>query len=124
MNTASDGSRPGGPYELDILSGAGVQGCYIKGHTDDLRGTVNAETNVIDAPNPHFDRSFRPRNRSYSAVGYRPVDELGFADRLRSILRPKTRRRKRWPPCHLPAAGFASAQARHTSAPRRTIHAL
>jgi hypothetical protein len=74
MNTASDGSRPGLPYELDILDGSGVQKCFIHGTIDDLRRSVNPRINTFDAPDPKFDRLFRPRNHAYDGIGYRPID--------------------------------------------------
>jgi hypothetical protein len=76
MNNASDGSRPGGPYEIDILHAAGVENCYIKGTTNDLRGTLNRGKNRLDAPNPEFDERYCPRSGAYSGVGYRPVDQV------------------------------------------------
>lgn len=72
MNTAGDGSRTGGPYEIDILNGKKVQRCYIHGNIDDLRGSIPADENVLQAPDPRFDPSYRPQNRVYSGVGYRP----------------------------------------------------
>jgi hypothetical protein len=77
MNTASDGSRPGGTYEMDIVSGSRVDGCFFKGNKSDLRGTIDSGRNVLDAPDPRFDRSYRPGNASYADVGYRPVGGSG-----------------------------------------------
>jgi hypothetical protein len=71
-NDAHDGSRPGGPYEMDIVDGSGVEGCFLNGETDDLQGALDSARNVLEAPNPRFDRDFRPRNRAYAKVGYRP----------------------------------------------------
>jgi len=72
-NDADDGSRPGGPYEIDIVNAGGVEGCFLNGETDDLRGSLDRARNVLDAPNPRFDRSFRPRHAAYAQVGYRPA---------------------------------------------------
>ena len=73
MNNAWDQSRPGGPYELDILDADNVKGCYLKGETDDLRGTLDRDHNVLDAPDPHFDELYRPTAKEYKGVGYRPA---------------------------------------------------
>jgi hypothetical protein len=70
-NTAGDGSRPGGPYELDILDSANVRNCWLHGETDDLRGVIDPEINVLRAPDPQFDEYFEPRNAEYEGVGYR-----------------------------------------------------
>ena len=74
MNTASDGSRSGGPYEFDIQHAAGVDGCFIHGNIDDLKKTIEPQRNRMDAPDPQFDKSFRPTNPAYQDVGFRPFD--------------------------------------------------
>ena len=71
-NNLSGGISPKGRYELDILDGAGVSGCFIKGDIEDLRGTLDPEANEMSAPDPDFDAGFRPRNPAYAGTGYRP----------------------------------------------------
>ena len=75
-NNLSGGISPKGRYELDILDGAGVSGCFINGDIEDLRGTLNPEANEMPAPDPDFDAGFRPRNPAYSGTGYRPPPEI------------------------------------------------
>ena len=76
MNTATDGSRPGRPYEIDILNAQDVSDCWIHGEVNDLQGTVDPERNVLGAPDPLFDDRFQPQNLSYENVGYRPLNVL------------------------------------------------
>jgi hypothetical protein len=71
-NDRPGGIAPGARYELDLLDGSGVEGCFINGVTPDLRGTIDASRNVLDAPDPRFDDAFRPRDPAYADVGYRP----------------------------------------------------
>jgi hypothetical protein len=73
MNVRSGGISHGPRYELDILDGSRVIGCFINGEVDDLRSTVSVEANVFDAPDPEFDGSYRPRAAEYASVGYRPT---------------------------------------------------
>ena len=81
QNIAHDGSRPGGPYEIDILDARNVEGCFFNGATADLRGEVDAGRNVFDAPDPRFDGAFRPLAPEYSEVGYRAVVAEGASSR-------------------------------------------
>ncbi|QEG43588.1 right-handed parallel beta-helix repeat-containing protein [Roseimaritima ulvae] len=74
-NDASDVSRPAGPYELDVAA-AEVSGCWIGGAINDLRGTIDADANQLDAPDPQFDDTFVPQAEPLSnpqPTGYRPV---------------------------------------------------
>jgi Right handed beta helix region len=74
-NTAGGGIAPGDRYELDIMNGRSVAGCLINGKIDDLRGSVDSGRNVLGAPDPDFDKQFRPRAKAYQGVGYRPATE-------------------------------------------------
>ncbi|MAD81039.1 MAG: hypothetical protein CMJ50_09395 [Planctomycetaceae bacterium] len=71
QNVAGDGSRPGGPYELDIADASNVRRCYIGGNVADLQQTIVPQDNNLDAPNPQFDMLFQPRAKEYQDVGYR-----------------------------------------------------
>jgi hypothetical protein len=71
-NTKSGGISPDRRYELDILDGRNVSNCFLRGEIADLRGTIDASKNTIDAPDPDFDESYRPRAETYANVGYRP----------------------------------------------------
>ncbi len=71
-NTASGGISKGDRYEIDIMDGSGVSGCWIEGNILDLRNTINPETNVLHAPNPKFDENYVPQASEYSGIGYRP----------------------------------------------------
>jgi hypothetical protein len=72
-NTLAGGISAGPRYELDISDGAGVRGSFIHGETNDLRGTIDKQTNTFDPPDPQFDAVFVPRAPQYASVGYRPV---------------------------------------------------
>lgn len=71
-NTRDGGISPEGRYELDILDGSNVRGCFLGGSISDLRGTIDSSINVLDAPDPDFDDLFVPRAVEYSDAGYRP----------------------------------------------------
>ena len=73
-NSAGDGSRPGGPYEIDILDASGVRNCFLRGDRIDLRSTIDMKNNHFNAPDPQFDQEYRPRGVAYSGVGYRPAE--------------------------------------------------
>jgi hypothetical protein len=72
-NTLAGGISPGPRYEIDITDGAGVRGCFVRGETNDLRGTIDKQANTFDPPDPQFDAQFVPRAPQYASVGYRPV---------------------------------------------------
>lgn len=74
-NTARGGISKGNRYEIDIRDGSGVQGCYFQGEIDDLRNSLNPETNVLAAPNPQFDVQYIPLAKEYSDVGFRPTQQ-------------------------------------------------
>lgn len=71
-NNASDGSRPGHPYELDILHARHVRNCLFFSDHADLRGTIPSGVNTLDAPDPEFDENYIPQNKLYQKTGYRP----------------------------------------------------
>lgn len=73
-NTATDGSRPGKPYELDIRDASRVRGCMIGGDLPDLQQAVSPEHNDLDPPAPEFDVFFQPSAAGYEGVGYRRPD--------------------------------------------------
>ena len=70
-NDAWDESRPGRPYELDLINPATVTGCFVHGQIDDLRNSVNTQQNTLNAPNPQFDSDYHPMNPAYQTVGFR-----------------------------------------------------
>ncbi|MEQ9411119.1 MAG: hypothetical protein RIK87_25630 [Fuerstiella sp.] len=72
MNDASDGSRPGHPYELDIIHADGVTGCFFHSQHPDLRGTISPDKNVLHADHPLLDEFYVPQNPHYRDVGFRP----------------------------------------------------
>jgi hypothetical protein len=71
-NDRGGGISPGARYEIDILNASRVEGCFIKGEINDLRGTLDPQRNVLDAPDPRFDDAYRPGAAAYADVGYRP----------------------------------------------------
>jgi len=75
QNILAGGISPEERYELDIVDGKNVSGCMFGGATVDLRGTIDAGTNTLDAPDPDFDERFLPRCPAYDGVGYRPVEK-------------------------------------------------
>ena len=75
QNISSGGISEGNRYEIDIVDGTGVSGCWIEGKIIDLRNAINPETNVLHAPNPRFDQNYAPLADEYSDVGYRPTRE-------------------------------------------------
>ncbi|MCA9178342.1 MAG: hypothetical protein KDB14_27970 [Planctomycetales bacterium] len=71
-NDRSDGTRPKGPYELDVTESARVEGCWFgSAETYDLRGTIDGKLNRFDAPDPQFDEHGNPQNPVYRSIGYR-----------------------------------------------------
>ena len=76
-NNATGGIAPRKRYEMDVRNAQKVSNCYLGGDTiHDLRGTLR-KNNVVDAPDPGFDSKYRPTNRLYANVGYRPVGAAG-----------------------------------------------
>jgi len=71
-NDASDGSRPGHPYELDIINAGGVEGCIFYSEHPDLQRTVSSDTNILTADDPQFGENYVPANPLYGDVGFRP----------------------------------------------------
>lgn len=72
-NEASDGSREGAAYELDITDASGVTGCMIGGEVTDLQKTIDTQKNELTATNPDFDEHYQPRNVAYQGVGFRNI---------------------------------------------------
>ncbi len=72
-NISAGGISKGSRYEIDIVDGTGVRNCWIKGNIIDRRNTINLEINVLDAPDPRFDKNYTPLAEEYSEVGYRPT---------------------------------------------------
>lgn len=73
MNDAVDSSnaRPDGPFEFDILDASGVSNCWIGGGLSDLRGTIDASRNRLDAPPPQFDDNIHPQHKGLVNLGFR-----------------------------------------------------
>ncbi len=71
MNDRSDGSRPGRPYDIDVIDAAGVQQCRIPGMDGDLRGTINRSQNEWSTADPDFDADYQPQNALDADRGYR-----------------------------------------------------
>ncbi len=67
------GISPSNRFELDIVDASKVEGCFINGKINDLRGTIDPERNVLNGPDPDFDENYVPGNPAYSDVGYRPT---------------------------------------------------
>ena len=71
-NMLPGGISPGARYELDIMDAAGVRGSFIHGEINDLRSTIDKQSNTFNPPDPRFDAQFVPRAPEYGKVGYRP----------------------------------------------------
>jgi hypothetical protein len=72
-NNLPGGISPGKRYEIDIVDGSGVKGCFINGDVNDLRETIERAANTFDAPDPRFDARYVPATPAYARTGYRPV---------------------------------------------------
>jgi hypothetical protein len=72
-NTLAGGISPAPRYELDVTDGSGVRGSFIHGDVNDLRGTIDADVNTMNPPDPRFDAQFVPHAPHYAHVGYRPA---------------------------------------------------
>ena len=59
-------------YELNLLAGAKVSGCLIRGVLLDPTRSVSGTNNVLDAPPPLFDKNHVPAAAQYQQAGYRP----------------------------------------------------
>lgn len=70
-NTAGDGSRPAGPYELDIAAGSGVRRCFIEGNILDLQDSIDSQANTMRPLDPDFNDLFEPQSEDYRGIGYR-----------------------------------------------------
>lgn len=75
MNVRTGGMALGRRYEVDLLDSRRFSGCFVRGQIDDLRGTLDPERNVLQAPDPQFDEHYRPQDPAYAGVGYRPAGE-------------------------------------------------
>ena len=75
MNVRTGGMALGRRYEVDLLDSRRFSGCFVRGQIDDLRGTLDPERNVLQAPDPQFDEHYRPQAPAYAGVGYRPAGE-------------------------------------------------
>ncbi|NKB67424.1 MAG: hypothetical protein GKR89_10215 [Candidatus Latescibacteria bacterium] len=73
MNTAGGGISPGRRYEIDLLDGSGLAGCFIYGEIADLRGAIDMAVNTVSPFDPDFDHDYRPSAPELAQVGYRPV---------------------------------------------------
>jgi len=54
-HTASGGTSLLGRYEMDLLDGTQIVGCYVGGATASLRGSIEPVDNRLAAPDPRFD---------------------------------------------------------------------
>ena len=85
-NDASDGSRPGNPYDLDIENGQSVIDCVFSTGVRDRNRTVSAARNSVEASDPEFDSAFVPQNAVYSNVGFRPqASQPDFVTQPRTV---------------------------------------
>jgi hypothetical protein len=74
-NDVAGGANPGARYELLLVDGSGVSGCFVGGRLEVESGTIDARRNELEAPDPDFDDAYRPRAAEYAGVGYRPPAE-------------------------------------------------
>jgi hypothetical protein len=72
-NNLPGGISPGKRYEIDIVDGGGVKGCFVNGDVNDLRETIDRAANTFDAPDPRFDARYVPAAPAYAKAGYRPA---------------------------------------------------
>ncbi|HKS38066.1 MAG TPA: right-handed parallel beta-helix repeat-containing protein [Verrucomicrobiae bacterium] len=62
---------PGKRYELDLQKGGSVSRCFINGVLIDPLKVVAANDNVLDAPDPEFNRELVSESVEYRKAGYR-----------------------------------------------------
>lgn len=68
-----EGGLPGGRrYELDLQKGGKVSRCLINGAVMDPLRVISALDNILEAPDPRFNRDFLPGAAEYRNAGYRP----------------------------------------------------
>lgn len=72
QNVAEGGWPEGERYELDVLDGSGVRGCFVNGQLADLTGALDAGLNALGCDDPDFDQEYRPRAPGFEGAGYRP----------------------------------------------------
>lgn len=75
-NDRSDGSRPGKPYEVDLLDSIGFVRCRLQGSIADLRGTIDRAQNEWSTEDPDFDAEYQPRNPLDADRGYRRSPQI------------------------------------------------
>jgi parallel beta helix pectate lyase-like protein len=67
-----EGGLPGGKrYELDLRKGGSVSQCFINGFVIDPLKVISAKDNVLDAPDPEFNRELVAESVEYRKAGYR-----------------------------------------------------
>jgi hypothetical protein len=71
-NERRDGVSTKAAHEINIAGADRVSGCFFSGLHGDPQANISRARNRFDAPDPHFDGRFRPKNPAYDGVGYRP----------------------------------------------------
>jgi len=72
FRNALEGGLPGGKrYELDLQKGGSVSRCFINGPLIDPLKVISATDNVLDAPDPAFNRELVSESAEYREAGYR-----------------------------------------------------
>ncbi|MEM7314378.1 MAG: right-handed parallel beta-helix repeat-containing protein, partial [Planctomycetota bacterium] len=68
-NNVPGGWANGKRYDTDLVNPKSVEGCYLSMNDYQL----DARKNMLQSPDPKFDRSLSPQNSAYASVGYRPL---------------------------------------------------
>ena len=75
-NNASDGSRSGHPYEVDVVERHIVRQCIFNSDHADLQGTVDTGENTFTNEAAGFDGNFVPSNPQFHSFGFRPKQSV------------------------------------------------
>ena len=70
-NTLDGGLVPALRYDLSLLNGGTVRGCFFTGALVDPANSISPAENTLKASDPNFDVSFAPRNELFKNAGYR-----------------------------------------------------
>lgn len=72
-NTLASGLPGTSRYELDLPVGATVKNCAVRGVVRDPHRCISAKDNLLQPPEPLFDKDFVPAASALKGIGYRPL---------------------------------------------------
>jgi hypothetical protein len=75
-NKLEGGKKAPARYDLAVNGGAKkISGCFFNGTIHDVTHVISSSENVMNAPDPKFDKNFVPQTSEYKDAGYRPINE-------------------------------------------------